>query len=144
MVSGSRRIALDVSKEKPQWLLIKGRDDEAQPATHGDILEEKPLSVTTNRDLNAIAGAHGRVWSHPIEVRDIFMADGYSDKKRSVRKKSTNPKHATGSSVRTKSRRTNGSNPMPERIDVELATLTDQPPEGEQWVHEIKFDKAIE
>jgi bifunctional non-homologous end joining protein LigD len=30
--------------------------------------------------------------------------------------------------------------PMPEFIPPQLATLQDEPPEGEQWFHELKFD----
>ncbi|WP_303902254.1 DNA ligase D [Thiohalomonas denitrificans] len=30
--------------------------------------------------------------------------------------------------------------PLPAAMDAQLARLTDNPPEGEQWLHEIKFD----
>ncbi|HEX5874572.1 MAG TPA: non-homologous end-joining DNA ligase [Pyrinomonadaceae bacterium] len=30
--------------------------------------------------------------------------------------------------------------PMPEFVSPQLATLVDKPPEGEQWLHELKFD----
>ena len=46
------------------WLLIKGKDDEARGPGDPDILEEKPLSVTTGRSIEEIAGGKGakRVW----------------------------------------------------------------------------------
>ena len=33
-----------------------------------------------------------------------------------------------------------GTNPLPEFVEPQLAILVDDPPPGEQWVHEIKFD----
>ena len=50
-------------EKSPQWLLFKERDDEAQSTKKGDILEQKPLSVASSRDLDEIATASDRVWS---------------------------------------------------------------------------------
>src|SRR5208282_5402815 len=46
------------------WLLIKGKDDEARGPRDEDILEEKPRSVTTGRSIEEIAAGKGakRVW----------------------------------------------------------------------------------
>ena len=46
------------------WLLIKGRDDEARSGRGGDILEEEPLSVASGRSMDEIASGKGkkRVW----------------------------------------------------------------------------------
>jgi bifunctional non-homologous end joining protein LigD len=46
------------------WLLIKGKDDEARAGRDADILEEKPLSVATGRSMDEIAEGKGkkRVW----------------------------------------------------------------------------------
>jgi DNA ligase D-like protein (predicted 3'-phosphoesterase) len=41
--------------EKPQWLLIKRKDDEARPGS--DITAERPESVVTGRALDATSGA---------------------------------------------------------------------------------------
>ncbi len=41
--------------EKPQWLLIKRRDDEARPGS--DIAAERPESVTTGRTLQELLDA---------------------------------------------------------------------------------------
>jgi len=40
--------------EKPQWLLIKRRDDEAQPGS--DVVEERPESVLSGRALDELLG----------------------------------------------------------------------------------------
>ena len=47
------------------WLLIKGKDDEARGPRDPDILEEEPRSVTTGRTIEEIAAGKGgkkRVW----------------------------------------------------------------------------------
>jgi bifunctional non-homologous end joining protein LigD len=46
------------------WLLIKGKDDEARGTRTQDILKEKPLSAATGRSMDEIAGGKGkkRVW----------------------------------------------------------------------------------
>jgi len=46
------------------WLLIKGKDDEARSGREEDILEEQPLSAATGRTMDEIAAGKGkkRVW----------------------------------------------------------------------------------
>jgi bifunctional non-homologous end joining protein LigD len=47
------------------WLLIKGKDEEARGPRDKDILEEKPLSAATGRSIEEIAAGKGgkkRVW----------------------------------------------------------------------------------
>ena len=46
------------------WLLIKGKDDEARSGRSADILEQEPLSVVTGRSMDEIAEGKGkkRVW----------------------------------------------------------------------------------
>lgn len=47
---------------KPQWLLFKLSDDEAQPESKFRVADEEPLSVVSGRDLDEIAAAKDRVW----------------------------------------------------------------------------------
>jgi bifunctional non-homologous end joining protein LigD len=46
------------------WLLIKGKDEEARSERSGDVLEEEPLSVASGRTMDEIAEGKGkkRVW----------------------------------------------------------------------------------
>jgi bifunctional non-homologous end joining protein LigD len=46
------------------WLLIKGKDDDARSGRSADILEKEPLSVVTGRSMDEIAEGKGkkRVW----------------------------------------------------------------------------------
>src|ERR1700710_202794 len=51
-------------EKQEAWLLIKSDDDFARAPEGPDILDEKPLSVATGRDLDAIANdAESAVWN---------------------------------------------------------------------------------
>lgn len=109
--------------DKPQWLLIKERDEIARPTANGDILIEQPASVATGRSLEEIA----------------------SGKKRSPTRKKTAAKAAQAAAARTAKRtattlKRSAGKPLPSQIDVQLATLIDSPPTGDEWLHEVKFD----
>ncbi len=59
-VRGSFALVRTQRGTKPQWLLIKHRDDHAQPGS--DIVAENTTSVTTGRSMEEIAGGRSRVW----------------------------------------------------------------------------------
>ena len=44
------------------WLLIKDRDGHARPEAEWSVIDARPESVVTGRDLDAIAAASDRVW----------------------------------------------------------------------------------
>jgi bifunctional non-homologous end joining protein LigD len=125
-----------------QWLLIKERDDSARRVSDGDILEELPLSVATGRELESIAKAEG-------SVRSSGKAVDSSAKRHSKRKSPIAKSAKSAKAVAKKSRTTIKTESaiagaiqrqMPDQIDVQLATLTEKPPDGDEWLHEIKFD----
>jgi bifunctional non-homologous end joining protein LigD len=114
-----------------EWFLFKERDDEARPASEGDILEAKPLSVATARDLDQIASDQDKVWqSNRAAVRKTRKRVALPVKSRMRRKPVRVPAKLPGAKLA----------PMPRHIDVKLATLVKEAPEGDQWLHEIKFD----
>jgi len=96
------------------WLLFKAKDDSARPGDTS-LLEKEQKSVLTGRDLKAIAtGAPGK------------------------RAKTT--KTSKVSKVSKAKKTDDERDPMPERIEPELATLVKTTPEGDAYVHEVKFD----
>lgn len=119
------------SASKPQWLLVKERDDEAKPAKDGDVLEEQPLSVQSQRDLDEIAKNPKRSWSSNSKKEGPKAADTKKNSKSPARAQAKPP-----AEISVKGRKV----AIPKSTDVELATLTSEPPKGEEWVHEIKFD----
>lgn len=44
------------------WLLIKEKDEEAQPGCDDEVVEENQTSVVSGRDLEEVAAASDRVW----------------------------------------------------------------------------------
>ncbi len=128
---------------KPQWFLIKHRDDEARDRSEFDVTTKEPLSVVSGRDLEQIASDRDRVWGS--DHSDGHSARPRVSKTQSVR--STGSVHASLGETRLRAapaarRRAKGAAPTkaPAIIEPELATLVKQPPAGEQWVYEIKFD----
>lgn len=140
------------SEKSPQWLLIKERDDEALPMEQGDIVESSPLSVASERDLDEIANGKSRVWSSGKSVKEntTRSAKAVTAKKAATKKAATKKTRVKSKAVGSANVaevleddadfKQTGHDPLPRKIDVQLATLTDQPPEGDDWVHEIKFD----
>ncbi|MEO7035036.1 MAG: DNA ligase D [Polyangiaceae bacterium] len=105
------------------WLLFKAQDDAARPGD-SSLLEDESKSVTTGRDLKAIAASKKSVW-HPKRAAKAAKMTG----KRT-------PAAPTGSAsvpgaVRASMLRT---------VEPELATLVAETPTQEQFVHEVKFD----
>ena len=100
------------------WLLIKERDDAALPQSGDAVVTDNPLSVTTGRSLDTIASDRDWVWHSNRE-------DNEKPPIRSVPLERL-PGARKG--------------PMPENIKPQLAALSDKAPEGDEWLHEIKYD----
>ena len=117
-------------KEKKQWLLFKERDEEAKPAEEGDVLEELPLSVSTGRSLEEIAADRDWIWGAKAKTRGKAKRQAMQPRKPVAdRRKPAAPKVPVAKTSR-----------MPTRVDVALATLAKEAPDGDEWLHEIKFD----
>lgn len=103
-------------EKRDNWLLIKERDNAAD--TPGDaILDAARTSVRTGRTMHAIS--HGDdVWS---------SKDGRKTARR--RRRAEDDAAVKGSRRR-----------LPGAVKPQLATLVDEPPEGDDWLHEIKYD----
>jgi bifunctional non-homologous end joining protein LigD len=87
------------------WLLIKERDDQARDDF--SVVDERPESVTTGRDLDEIAKEKDRVWRSNRGRSDPSELPGARPGK------------------------------LPDSLEPELATLVDEAPDGDQWLHEI-------
>ena len=93
------------------WLLFKERDAEERPAGEFDATAEWTTSVATGRTMEEIAsGAPPRGEGPGGAPVDSGAVTGAK------------------------------RGPMPQTVDVQLCTLVREPPEGERWLHEIKFD----
>ena len=108
------------------WLLIKGRDETARPSADYDITAALPESVATDRTLDQISRERDRVWHSNKPVKAAAA-------RRSVRPKVARRVEA---SALTGARRAR----LPSFMAPQLATLVAAPPEGDEWLHEMKFD----
>lgn len=129
-----RRSGAQVPAEQKTWFLIKERDEAARPLDEEDILKDKSQSVVSGRDLHEIADDPDHVWG-AMGSRRLARSQGKHSTKRSR-------KRGAGSEVVTRRKATKVGVPrkLPSRINVQLATLTNDAPTGDQWIHEIKFD----
>ena len=101
-------------EKRDNWLLIKSDDEFAR--RKGDILEEAPQSVKSGLTIEDVA--EGRTM--PLRAK----AAGKGKSKAAGAKKRTGVAKGT----------------MPDFIPPCLARLQDNPPAGDEWVHEVKFD----
>ncbi len=111
------------------WLLFKLNDRHA--GSQEDILATEPLSVATNRSLDDIARDGDKVWSVRSQTSEKTPADDSSgDPVASPIAKELEAGAITGARRRK----------FPQDIKPQLATLVEKPPEGDLWLHEIKYD----
>ncbi|EJM99393.1 DNA ligase D [Phyllobacterium sp. YR531] len=121
-------------EKRENWLLIKGDDDLARTSKDPDILKEMPDSVKTGRNLAAVAGED----------------PGWSSKTGKIDKKKVAKTKPTAKAEKTELAEIDVPDPssikgtkkaaLPDFVEPTLATLTTKPPEGDRWIHEIKYD----
>ena len=103
------------------WLLIKERDEEALPNSGDAVVIDNPLSVESGRSLDAIAADRDWVWH---SNRDQSESEAPAPVQ--------TPALASISGAR--------KGPIPGNPKPQLATVAEKPPEGPEWLHEIKYD----
>jgi bifunctional non-homologous end joining protein LigD len=101
-------------ERRPNWLLVKERDDAAVPQSGDAVVADNPLSVETGRSLEAIASDRDRVWD-------------------SGKGEATPPRRLDRIPGARKGR-------MSVDLKPQLATPATAAPAGPDWLHEIKYD----
>lgn len=108
-------------KEKREnWLLIKERDETADESD--PILEENTKSAKTGRTMEQIAAQKSATWRSSRPAKDEASAA------------------ETKPPAKRKARRRGKTAPLPPFRAPQLTTLVDEPPEGDDWLHELKYD----
>ena len=122
-------------EKRNNWLLIKANDEDARTAKDADILEEMPDSVVSGRSIEEIAAGKGkkRVWHSNKSVADNVKSGATRGGVRAA-------KHASRASKSARGSKKKGDAALPDFVPPSLATSRDAPPNGREWVHEIKFD----
>lgn len=121
-------------EKRENWLLIKAEDEVARAEGDADILEERPESVKTGRQIKDVAGE----------------APGWSSKTGKIKPKGKTPANDKPPELPGEEKALALPDPakikgakkahLPDFLEPTLATLTTVPPAGERWIHEIKFD----
>ena len=110
------------------WLLIKEKDAEAKPGWDAATIEGKATRVASGRTMERIAAARARVW--------------HSNRSPAA----PPPREAPPLTRAAKLRRAPAATPgrkavaLPRFVPPQLATLVTEPPAGDEWLHEMKFD----
>lgn len=107
---------------KENWLLIKEKDAEAKRGTQSRVTDRLTSSVASGRSMEQIATGEHAVWHSN-------RSSTTSAKKRAV----SRPVEKTPAAGARKAA-------QEEWIVPQLATLVTASPEGEDWVHELKYD----
>lgn len=120
-------------EKKPNWLLIKEHDEyERKPDTE-PITEEKPDSVVTGRDLDAIAKAEDHVW-------DSSTGLAAQERAKQAPERAARKKPAAAQAVHVDAGEHTPKEALPEFVPPQLASQTARPPGGAEWLHELKLD----
>ncbi len=134
------RMKKDKYKRKlPNWLLIKHHDEYEQPGDPDAVLAED-RSVASGRSMEEIAAGKGKK-PKPFMNRTAFARDAVWNSNRADAADLVGRKPAAESAPKpaapTKGKMARS---MPSFVEPMLCKLTDRPPEGTGWVHEVKFD----
>lgn len=107
------RTRLQGHSDKPQWLLIKERDEQARDTADYEVTVAEPDSVLSDKTLPRLAQS---------------KAKGKTSAKAKATKTPT--RQPTAKARKAK---------LPEILEAQLATLVDSPPAGD-WLYEVKYD----
>ena len=120
----------DARPGKPNWLLIKDRDEYARTEDQPNITERLPDSAVTQRTIDQIGKDSDRVW-HSNRAPD---QQPEATKAAAPRKKTkSRPSFATAL-------KSIPAEKFPAFISPQLARASTAPPASEDWVHELKLD----
>ncbi|KQS77059.1 DNA ligase [Rhizobium sp. Leaf384] len=138
---------------RENWLLIKSDDEEARNDGF-DILEERPESVKSGRDLKAVGETPEDTWNSKRAKGKAGQAKAGA---KSAARKSAETQSADSRASSTKGKKAakvttapvgqahawpKGAKKggLPDFVEPALASLKPKAPSGDRWVHEIKFD----
>jgi bifunctional non-homologous end joining protein LigD len=118
---------------KPNWLLIKEHDEYERGADDEPITESEPNSVVTGRDLEEIGAQEDHVWQSKATSKKRNLSR--LQQKLQLRKAEAHqaPDRSSALSGIPKEK-------LPDFISPHLATTVSAPPEGDDWLHELKLD----
>ena len=124
----------DPRDDEKTWLLIKEKDEFVRPSGEWSVVDARPESVTTGRTLEEIARDKDRVWHSNRPEGGPAKPKGRFAAKARARAAAVD---VTGMAAEVPGARKRAAPPA---LSPQLATLVTEPPRGDQWFHEMKFD----
>ncbi|HKU41857.1 MAG TPA: DNA polymerase ligase N-terminal domain-containing protein, partial [Polyangiales bacterium] len=110
--------------KQQSWLLFKSKDAAAEEGSGSRIVDEQPESALSGRSIEDVSHHPERVWH-----------SNRSDNGKSAARDKIQIEPPDPSAVRGARKAA-----LPDFVEPELATLVDEAPSGEDWLHEIKLD----
>lgn len=129
-------------EDKPNWLLIKEKDEFTRSAERPAITDEAPDSAITKRSIEEIATSNDHVWGSTAARDEHPSFNGPApDKNQSDKQQSTAKKHFNRNAISLAAL----LKPLPREafpgfIEPQLAERATAAPEGADWLHELKLD----
>jgi len=110
------------------WLLVKDKDEHARTADELDVVSARPESVLSGRGLAEVAAERDRLWHSKAVGPDGKVDPG-------------GPAEGDGG-ARLRLADLAGAlrGPLPRTQPLALAMVVEVPPDGGEWLHEIKHD----
>jgi bifunctional non-homologous end joining protein LigD len=119
------------------WLLIKEKDAGARAGWDASRIEGDAKSVASDRTMEEIAAAKDRVW----HAKDAPREERARPPAVEARTKPAAPTKPAPRARPPAARVPRGrAGALPRFVPPALATLVSEAPDGDQWLHEIKFD----
>ena len=136
--------------QKEQWLLFKEDDEVARPESAGTVTDEFMTSVDTGRTMEEIAADKDASWDSKAPAAEAMTRHGKPSKSKADTgaKKPAAKSAAAKSSARAKKAAVSPAAGVPgakkaafpKPFTPQLATLVDEVPAGDEWIHELKYD----
>ena len=122
---------------KPNWLLIKEKDEFARDSDDEAIIDEAPDSAASGRTMEEIAARSGRVWNSKDGNRKRARTSDPGKERGSAEAVAPRPASRAKRAPNLKSL---PQERFPGFIAPQLALQTSTAPKGDDWVHELKLD----
>ncbi|MBW8870165.1 MAG: non-homologous end-joining DNA ligase, partial [Acidobacteriales bacterium] len=133
-----RMHTMDARPGKPNWLLIKDRDEYARTEDQQPITERLPDSAVTKRTIEQIGEDNDRVWqSNRAQEAEPDRAAASKPTKTQAKPTAKSRKSKPNFTSALKSL---PSEKFPSFIPPQLAKPCTNPPSGDDWIHELKLD----
>jgi bifunctional non-homologous end joining protein LigD len=123
--------------DKPNWLLIKEKDEFARESSDEPITEKAPDSAASGQSMDEIASGNGHVWQS-----NRTNGRGTKRPARAVNHRATSapPSRRSQGSAASVNLKGASRERFPGFIAPQLAQQTTAVPAGGEWLHELKLD----